>query len=57
MFIPLSKLQKKEHARILSRGPTPEEVAVAKVRAVEAARKREVEAAWKALAADDRRAS
>lgn len=54
-FQPLSKIQKKEMARLAARGPTPEEVANDRRRTAEAQRKREVEAAYKALAADNRK--
>lgn len=55
MFNPLSKLQKKEHARLAARGPTPAEVALFKRQAERKQRKQEEDAAYKALAADYRK--
>jgi len=54
-FHPLTKFQKKLFESLKARGPTPEEVARAKSEAARRQRKTEEDAAYKALAADDRK--
>lgn len=54
-FHPLTKTTKKLFARMAARGPTPEEVATQKARAARDQRKREEDAAYKALAAEERK--
>jgi hypothetical protein len=53
-FQPLTKFTKKLFARMAARGPTPEEVAREKREAERRARKAQEDAAYKALAAENR---